>query len=510
MTHLLEAYPKPSEVLHWIFTKAEEFTPKLKPGDELAYHGIRPESLYFQGDHKRKPPRGDLDPAITVQVSDVHTIPAGNNLAAGYVILSPPYEYTVQCIIDIGPEQLTTLYYNQPIARRDATSTIGDHLRIFVKNQPMALTGITGQAEQGAAGPVLLGGPQMDTVLRAGLGVTFKLEYPVVAELAVLQGVVVSVNPGPPDHHIRVRLVFTHKNLPAFMRFERLGLDQVLQTRLELWVRPEDVLAIHRILPNALHQHGGYLSTSPHGSFDLVVVGHLKFSIEPKLGAPVLPGNGPTLEVLNAMHGIADAAVKMELHRVAPFARKDALGVIARNAKLFGLPRPGYGPHLSHIAWAVWNFALGKTRVTNNTTVDNTLHLQMCGNVFACMLFDLVPWGPGLEMQTAVSLQEGLLMVELPSFQSASSLLQRNTGLFDFTSYGKGFVELHAPIVFKWEMYDTSRSAESSRSVDGFVAITFASYVERNRHNNMEIKDTSDNTSSVRQLRQPPSKCPRC
>ena len=101
-------------------------------------------------------------------------------------------------------------------------------------------------------------------------------------------------------------------------------------------------------------------------------------------------------------------------------------------------------------------------------------------------------------------------MVELPSFQSASSLLQRNTGLFDFTSYGKGFVELHAPIVFKWEMYDTSRSAESSRSVDGFVAITFASYVERNRHNNMEIKDTSDNTSSVRQLRQPPSKCPRC
>ena len=60
------------------------------------------------------------------------------------------------------------------------------------------------------------------------MGVTFKLEPQAVPEeLAVLQGLVVSVNP---PAHIRVRLALTHKNLPTYMRWERLGLDQVLQT----------------------------------------------------------------------------------------------------------------------------------------------------------------------------------------------------------------------------------------------------------------------------------------
>ena len=514
MQHLLEAYPKESQIIHWVLAKLEEF-PHVKTGDMLAFHGIRAEALYFQSDHKRTggPPRGDLDPAITVQVSDIHAIPAGNNLPAGFAIFSPPYDYEINYINEIPSKHLEKLYYNQPIAQRGSVSKIGDHLRIFPKATAKALTVITGfewrrnPAAMGAE-PILIGGPEMSTVLRVGLGVTFKLEPPAVPEeLAVLQGLVVSVNP---PAHIRVRLALTHKNLPTYMRWERLGLDQVLQTRLEMWVRPEEVLAVHRILPSALHQHGGYLNTSSHGSFDLVVVGHLKFATELELGAPVLPDNGPTLGVLKAMHGIADAAVKMELHRVAPFAPKDALCTIAGNARLFGLPRPGYGPHLSHIAWALWNFALGKTRVTNNTTVDNTLHLQMCGNMLACLLLDLVPWGQGLEMRKAVSLQDGVLMVELPSFQSASRLFQRDTGLFDFTSHRKGFVELYAPIVFKWEMYDTTRSAEDSRSMDGFVAITFASYVERNRANNFDIKDTRENESSARQLHQRPSKCPKC
>lgn len=517
MTHLLDAYPRPSEIFHWMFAKAEEFGHQVKPGDDLVFHGIRAESLYFQSDHKRTdgPPRGELDPAITVHVSDVHAIPPGNGLAAGYVFFSPPYEYNVNYVNDIPGEHLERLYYNQSINLRGSISTIGQHLRIFPKSAMRPLSIITGHQCNGdgapASGPepVLMGGPKMDTVLRVGMGVTFKLEPQAVPEeLAVLQGLVVSVN--QPQLCICVRLALTYQNLPAYMRFDRLGLDQVLQTCLELWVKPEDVLAVHRIMPNALHQHGGYLRTSPHGSFDLVVVGHLKFSTEPKIGAQESPRNTATLGVLNAMHGIGDDPVQMELHRVACFATKKALGVIAGNARLFGLSRPGYGPHLSHISWALWNFALGKTRVTNNTTVDNTLHIQMCGNMLACMLLDLVPWGPGLEMEKAVSLQEGVLMVELPSFQSAAGLLQRDNGLFDFTSYRKGFVELYSPIVFKWEMYDTTRSAETSRSVDGFVAITFASYSERNADNNFEIKGTRENDSSARQLRQRPSKCPRC
>jgi len=50
MQHLLEAYPKESQIIHWVFAKLEEF-PHVKTGDMLAFHGIRAEALYFQSDH---------------------------------------------------------------------------------------------------------------------------------------------------------------------------------------------------------------------------------------------------------------------------------------------------------------------------------------------------------------------------------------------------------------------------------------------------------------------------
>ena len=111
-------------------------------------------------------------------------------------------------------------------------------------------------------------------------------------------------------------------------------------------------------------------------------------------------------------------------------------------------------------------------------------------------------------MANAVSLEDGVLMVTLPDFQTASRLLQRDSGVFDFTEYGRGFLELFAPIVFKWEMYDTGRSTQESRSVEGFVAITFASYSYRNADNDHEIRGTSDHHHSAAQLRKRPSECP--
>ena len=63
--------------------------------------------------------------------------------------------------------------------------------------------------------------------------------------------------------------------------------------------------------------------------------------------------------------------------------------------------------------------------------------------------------------------------------------------------------------MFKWEMFDTSRDTDESRSVDGFVAITFAFYEERNRDNNFVIKGTRDNRLSAAQLDRRPSECPR-
>jgi hypothetical protein len=80
--------------------------------------------------------------------------------------------------------------------------------------------------------------------------------------------------------------------------------------------------------------------------------------------------------------------------------------------------------------------------------------------------------------------------------------------VFDFTEYGRGFVELFAPIVFKWEMYDTGRSTEESRSVEGFVAITFAFYEARNADNDHSPRSTREHSHSAGQLRKRPSECP--
>jgi hypothetical protein len=255
-------------------------------------------------------------------------------------------------------------------------------------------------------------------------------------------------------------------------------------------------------MPHALHQHGGHLKTSAPGSFDLVVVGDITFATD--LTDPRL--------ILNTILNTDVAAatpVKMQINRVAPLQAKCALDVIAGNNQVFGFYRPGIHPYLYYLATSLHNFALSKTTMARNTCADNTLHLQIPGCIFASMIKTLVPWSSTLQMQDTVSLWDGVLMVKLPDFQSAAGLLQRDNGLFDFTQYGRGFVELFAPIVFKWEMFDTSRDTDESRSVDGFVAITFAFYEERNRDNNAVIKDTRKNRNSAAQLDKRPSECPR-
>ena len=583
--HLLETYPRPSQEIHWVLAMSDELGNFYKSGDDLLFHSIRAQSLYLQGDYLRRPSLGHLDPAITVQVSDVHTIPGGNGLREGFVFLSSPYLHKTQYFSEIRQDQLQKLFYDQPISLGGTSGLrLGDHLYVGATSMPKRLA-MFHPCTSTPAAQVLLGGPRKDQVIRLGMGVTFRNFMPPdtpevnsVPELAVLQGLVTEADSCKGE--VSVLVMLKNKNLAKFMQWGRLGESQVLQTQLTLRVDARHIEFVHRILPHALHQHGG--ATASLEPYDLVIVGHLDIvvvdarsgatgtSVEPqpdivvtgagelmarivfsqpediRLGSDstngINVGNrtaahqgevgeaqqdaarvrrkrahsqavGPQPDsraLLYAMHGHGPLSVQMKLQRVAPLGAKDALRILAENARRFGVPRPGFAPYLEHIRDKVFQFALDKTRTTNNTLTDNTLHLNISGHVFACMLHDLVPWSSTLTMQSVVSLEGGVLMVELPTFESASPLLQHKSGLFDFANYRRGFVELDAPIVFKWEMYDTIRTADTSRSVDGFVAITFAGYEARNADNTLIIHDTRGTKASARQLRQIPSKCPKC
>ena len=222
---------------------------------------------------------------------------------------------------------------------------------------------------------------------------------------------------------------------------------------------------------------------------------------------------------LLAMHGKSNGApqcVRMNLARVSPLVEKDALKLISRNCKLYGTYGIGRDSWLCHIADALHGWALDKSKIVQNTKADNTLHLRIPGCVFVSMLHDLLPWtsnGGTLAMRSAVTARDGVIMVKVPDFESAANLLGRNTGLFDFTAYeGRlGYVELFPPIVCKWEMYDSGRDPDDSRSPEGFVAITFAYYDVRDVHNSVTLNGTRHTNSSGptgTQLGKRPSDCP--
>jgi len=521
IAHLWKQYKRRSnEKIYWILVDMQElvafgFRPptqntRSNEVDTQLFLSMDPTSIHFQPDSKyrrqqssdpdrrRVDARGQLDPSMDVTLADVFPISEGEGVTEGWLALvSAPYIYLKQYFNATPITLIQNLYYNKLIP--DGTGrTYGDLVCIdYEQNRKLVV--YTGSNLAGAIGPVLMAGKRTEYVVRKGLGVAVQLDQPAAPGLAVLHGLVTAITIADPPV-ISVQIVLVHRNLPCFMNWRLLGETQALQTRLVLQVRPEDIIGVHRIMPFALYQHPGLPpSNSTPGSFDLVVVGDLDFRTELT----------DTLSILNVWHGDgALSHVRVKVARVSPLPEKEALCVIARNCSLDGFTGPGINAYLFHIGSTLHSWALKKTNRATNTSADNTLHLRIPGCLLACMLKDLVPWGQRIGMANAVSLEDGVLMVTLPDFQTAGRLFQRDSGLFDFTEYGRGFVELFAPIVFKWEMYDTGRSTEESRSVEGFVAITFAFYEARNADNDHSHRSTREHSHSAGQLRKRPSECP--
>ena len=527
ISHLWKEYPALSTELCWLFVNADGLKRHGfdRTQDEQLFLDLPLCSVHFQTDHRRsgrqskdmrkrrREARGQLDPSLDPILADVYL------LSHGMALVSAPYTWPSHYLNATPDSTLQRLYYDVPIPGGGG-ATVGDRLQLHA-DKVVKLTVFSGSAAVRSESSVLLAGPKSDLVIRPGIAVTFQNTEspPEISALDVLSGLVVSISES--DVSVSVLLVLVRRNLPAsFMDWKHLGVANALQTRLVVQVRPENIIAVLRIMPHALHQHGAELHTSwrTPGSVDLVVVGDLDFEV---LGSPTttstdrsIDASREALRILLAMHGLSNGAphsVKMHLRRVSPLAEKDALTVISRNCKLYGTYGLGRDSWLRHIADALHGWALDKCKIVRDTAADNTLHLRMPGCVFAMLLHDVLPWaknGGSLGVD-AVTLCDGLLRVQLPSFQSAAPLLGQDTGLFNFTSYGQGHVELFPPIVCKWEMFDSARDSVDSRSPDGFVAITFAYYEQRNADNDHVLTTTKSHKHSPGQLHRPPSGCPR-
>ena len=83
----------------------------------------------------------------------------------------------------------------------------------------------------------------------------------------------------------------------------------------------------------------------------------------------------------------------------------------------------------------------------------------------------------------SVSVSDGVLRADVPEMDAARFLTGYRDGICDFrgTDSCFGCVELHSPVVFKWELYDRQRSTADSRSIGGFATATFAYYTVRDR-----------------------------
>ena len=204
--------------------------------------------------------------------------------------------------------------------------------------------------------------------------------------------------------------------------------------------------------------------------------------------------------------------VKLHFHRVNPLDARLAFDIAARGLPaIYGTLHTTLGPYQDFIARRLEEFAKETALITNRATADNTMHLRTCDGWLFLRLIDQY-----VNMDVCqVAVEDGVFAITAPTWEDDRRLLspRQANGTFDLTDYGHGFVEIFAPVVFKWEIYvefyDTTRERDTSRSADGFVAITFSGYEERDRHNRPGgNKDTRKHTHSKNQMYKCPSACP--
>ena len=508
-SHLIAEYPDKKKPLVYVVGYAEDVGAGVYGchGNQVSTLEVSQRDFFLQGDYKRNKgspdKKGQLDPSTSVVNTDVipfhlntttETAQKGSGAKARKVTVQQ--EGIRQCVI-LGPayvwpdQYLTELTRELRQAFLDGLSGTFD---FHLKSAPKRIEAISG-VEADISRETVMAGERADTPVRLGMGIQFRADFG-VPSLQLMSGVVKSFHGGL----IKVRVVLPARQLPPPGNdWHRMDPSTAFQTNLELVISPIDVIRVTTCLPTALWQF-------KEETDDLHVAASMELVVDPSFDetqrTPAM-----ILQGLYGGDGHLSGKVKLHFHRLVPLEARLAFDIAARSLPdIFGSLHTTVGPHRDFISRRVEEFAKAKASMTDQATADNTLHLRTDGWLFLRVLHGFLNMG-----SCPVALEDGLFAITAPTWEDARRLLspRQANGTFDLTDYGHGFVEFFAPIVFKWEIYDTTNERETSRSTDGFVAITFAGYEERDRHNTPGgIKDTRQHQQSKKQMYKRPSACP--
>ena len=493
--HLEKEYPGEQPLVYVVGTMKEledlKITVYGTPSAKVVTWDVVPRSFFFQGDWQRQKSspdnRGQLDLSGAVNNSDAFhfdrpsTIVDGDkkrSVAVRCVVLSPIYPWSCQYLAELP---------------RDVFENLDEGMyRFFPTSSPRTAVAISG-LQVGEL--CVLGGERGDIMVRVGMAVKFKARLGLKALGDKLTGVVTGIS----ENGIMVQVVLEKGQWPPPGNTFNMDPPTSAQTNLALNVRPEDVIAEAVCTPTVIWPF-------PEKTTHLHVAGHMDLQV----AEGVIQDTVDTVDVIRGAYGEGPLAglVHLNVHRLGPLDARVAFRIVAR-----GLPEiHGSSAHclealLDFIQQRVGEFARGKAAMTNTPHADNTLHLRVDGALFLRVLDKYLKMD-----ECDVSVMDGVFFVTAWSWEAAQLLLLppgQADGVFDLRGYGWGLVELFAPIVFKWEIYDTTRGRDNARSPDGFVAITFSGYEERGRHDLPGgIKDTRPHPQTSRQMYKRPSACP--
>ena len=520
--HLFSEYPDENQPIVYVIGYPNKLgTVYGQRGNQVTTLQVNSGDFYFQRDSNRwkssPDTKGQLDPSVSVLNTDVFSFDlntvtttaqkdSGNK--ARKVIQTvqkcafhgPAYLWPHQYLAEL-PSDVLQKFLDWPGSTGRA---LGDTYILHLCSPPRSIEAIS-RIPDGAdldSDRTVMAGEMSSIPVRLGMGVEFRAGSFGVPSLSVLAGVIVAISD---ESLFKVRCVLKARQLPPpGNHWQKLDVSSGFQTNWELLINPSDVIRSLTCFPTELWQYKEK-TDDLHilGSIEIVVDSSVATSqLTPSNLLPGLYGHGPLV-----------GQVKMHIHRAAPLEARVAFNMVAQD-----LPRihssdstlqHSIRPYEAYFKQRLQAFAQEKAtrKMPDRSTADNTMHVSGFDPRLFLRVLDKF-----LNINACeVALEDGVFAITALTWADAARLLSpgQADGRFDFRADGRGVVEMFAPIVFKWEMYDTTRGRDTSRSPDGFVAITFSGYEERDRHDNPDgIKDTRQHPHSKRQMNMRPSACP--